>query len=386
MRSKRKRASTNKGRPSKSSGISSSGTRLFAGAAAVVFVVKLAVMLQLKDHVLTQPDAGLDTTAYIGLAERVLGGDLGLGPGQYFLSPLYIYFLSLALGIWHSFAFVRFVQIVLGTGAVMCVFITADEWFGRRAAWTAAALATLTGIFTFYESLILQTALDPFLTAAALACVTLGLTRNDRRWFLLAGLMFGIHVCNRPNVALPAVVIALLLAVTRRWQAAAAFSLAFAAALVPVTLRNIVVSGYWSPVTASHGGLNFYIGNNADADGSFHAVPGVTPDVKGQQEDTRRVAEQAMGHRLDDAGVSSYFYGLGWAWIRGQPLAAATLFARKIALVFSAKYLWLNYSYQFFAHDELTLLSAMFVGPWLLMPLGLSGLVQIGRASCRERV
>src|SRR5262249_20167823 len=156
----------------------------------------------------------------------------------------------------------------------------------------------------------------------------------------LAGLTFGVQVCNRPNVALPAFVIGVLLTATRRRQAAAAFSIALAIALVPVTLRNIVVSGYWSPVTASHGGLNFYIGNNAEADGSFHAVEGVTPDIKGQLEDTRRVAERATGHALDDAGVSSYFYGLGWKWIREQPVAAAALFARKIALMFSARYLW----------------------------------------------
>src|SRR5262249_17942835 len=153
-------------------------------------------------------------------------------------------------------------QILLGTGAVACVFVMADEWFGRRAAWTASALATLTGVFTFYESLILQTALDPFFTAAALTGVTLGLKRNDRRWYALAGLTFGIHVCNRPNVALPALAIAVLLAATRRRQAAAVFSIAVALALVPVTLRNLVISGRWSPVAASHGGLNFYIGNN----------------------------------------------------------------------------------------------------------------------------
>src|SRR5262245_38661745 len=374
MRSKPKRASTNTGRRSRSVGIRSSGTRLFAGAIAAVLVLKVVVMFQMKDHVLTQPDAGLDTTAYVDLAERVLAGDLGLGPGLYFVSPLYIYFLSLLLAVWHSFTLVRLVQIVLGTAAVVCIFITADEWFGRRPAWIAAALATLTGVFTFYESLILQTALDPFFTAAALACLTLGLKRDGRRWYSLAGLTFGMQVSNRPTVALPALAIALLLAATRRWQAAAAFSIAAALALVPVTLRNIVVSGDWSPVTASHGGLNFYIGNNADADGSYRAVPGVTPDIKGQREDTRRVAERAAGHALDDAGVSSYFYSLGWTWVREQPLAAARLLVRKIGLVFSAGYLWLNYSYPFFAHDERTLLRAMFVGPWLLIPLGLVGL------------
>ena len=373
MPSKPHRGSTNTRRRSQPVAIRSSATRLFAAAIAAVFVLKLMVMLQLKDHVLTQPDAGLDTTAYVGLAERVLEGDVGLGPGLYFLSPLYVYVLALLLGIWHSFTFVRLVQIVLGTTAVVCVFITADEWFGRRAAWIAATLATLTGVFTFYESLILQTALDPFFTAAALACVTLGLTREQRRWYALAGLAFGIQVCNRPNVALPALAIALLLAATRRRQAAAALSLAAALALVPVTVRNIVVAGYWSPLTASHGGLNFYLGNNADADGSYRAVAGVTPDLKGQQEDTRRVAERAAGRPLDDDAVSSYFYRLGWTWIREQPLAAAALFARKIALVFSAKHLWLNYSYRFFVSDERTLLRAMVVGPWLLTPLGLVG-------------
>ena len=129
----------------------SSPPRLFAAAIAAVFVLKLIVMLQLKDHVLTQPDAGLDTTAYAGLAERVLGGDVGLGPRLYFLSPLYIYFLAVMLVIRHSFTFVRLVQIALGTGAVVCVFVTADQWFGRRAAWMAGTLATLTGVFTFYE-------------------------------------------------------------------------------------------------------------------------------------------------------------------------------------------------------------------------------------------
>ncbi len=342
---------------------------------AAAFALKLAVMLQLKDHVLTQPDAGLDTTAYVALAERVLGGDAGLGPGLYFLSPLYIYFLAAVLAVSHSFTAVRLVQIVLGTGAVALVHLTTNEWFGRRAAWLAAGLAALTGLFTFYESLLLQSALDPFLTAAAMACLTLGLTRGHRRWYMLAGLAYGVQACNRPNVAVPAAVIALLLAATRRWQSAAVFAIGLAIAFSPVTLRNIVVSGHWSPETSSHGGLNFYIGNNAAADGTYRPVPGITPDIKGQQEDTRRFAEQATGHVLDDPGVSWFFYRLGWAWIGEQPLTAAKLFARKLSLMFSAASIWLNYSYRFFAYDERTLLRVMFIGPWLLIPLGLTGLV-----------
>ena len=148
---------------------------------AATFALKLVVLLQLKDHVLTQPDAGLDTTAYVALADRVIAGDAGLGPALYFLSPLYIYFLAAVLAVSHSFTAVRLLQIVLGTGAVALIYIASDEWFGRRAAWLAAGLSALTGLFTFYESLLLQTALDPFLTAAAMACLTLALTRGHTR-------------------------------------------------------------------------------------------------------------------------------------------------------------------------------------------------------------
>jgi tetratricopeptide (TPR) repeat protein len=342
---------------------------------AAVFALKLAVMVQLNRHVLTQPDAGLDTTAYVALAQRVIDGDVGLGPGLYFLSPLYIYFLAAVLAVTPSFTAVRLVQVVLGTAATALVYVAANEWFGRRAAWIAGSLAALTGLFTFYESLLLQTALDPFLTAASMACLALALRRRDWHWYVLSGLAFGVQTCNRPNVAIPSLLIALLLAAARQRRAAVVFAAAVALALTPVTLRNIVVSSYWSPVTSSHGGLNFYIGNNAQADGTYRSVPEVTPDIRGQQEDTRRVAEKAVGHALDDASVSDYFYGLGWAWIREQPGAATALFARKLSLMFSAGYIWLNYSYPFFVYDAGTLLRVLFVGPWILIPLGLVGFV-----------
>ena len=342
---------------------------------AAVFLLKLAVMLQLRDHILTQPDAGLDTTAYVALADRVLSGDIALGPELYFLSPLYIYFLASILAVARSVVVVRLVQIVLGTGAVALVYVAADEWFGRRAAWLAAALSALTGLFTFYEVLLLQAALDPFLTAAAMACLALGLTRGSIRWCGLAGVVYGVHACNRPNVALAAASIVLLLFAARRWRLAAAVTLGVALALAPVTLRNIASSGYWSPVASSHGGLNFYIGNNAEADGTYRSVPGITPSISGQKEDARRFVREATGRSLDDAGVSRYFYDLGWTWIREHPRAAARLFARKLSLTFSAEYIWLNYSYPFFSRDARTLLRVLFVGPWILVPLGLVGLV-----------
>jgi 4-amino-4-deoxy-L-arabinose transferase-like glycosyltransferase len=340
---------------------------------SAVLLLKLLVMWQLKDHVLTQPDAGLDTTMPCRSPAVSSMATPRSGPGLYFVSPLYIYFLAGARRhrLLHRRAGAADPP---GTAAVACVYLGACEWFGRRAAWIAAGLAALTGLFTFYESLLLQAALDPFLTAAGIAALAVGLRRGDDRGHLAAGIAFGAQILNRPNVAIAAGTIALCLAFTRHHRAAAVFAGALALAVVPLAARNLAVTGTWSAVS-SHGGLNFYIGNHDRADGTYQPVPGITPNLEGQRDDARRVAERAEGRTLDDAAVSAYFYRRGWSWIRDQPAAAIRLFVRKLSLVFSSAEIWLNNSYRFFADDPRSLLRALFVGPAVLIPLGLVGLV-----------
>ncbi|HET9373095.1 MAG TPA: tetratricopeptide repeat protein [Vicinamibacterales bacterium] len=354
------------------------GTRLWTPAwlafLAAVFVVKLVVVAQLKDHPLTQADVGLDTSAYVALARRVLGGDLSLGPGLYFLSPLYIYFLAAGLAIGSTLTFVRVVQIALGTAAVAFVFLIGREWFGRRAAWIAAALAAATGLFTFYEALIFQAALDPVLTAAALYGLTRAVRSGDRRWLVLTGLLFALAALNRPNMLLAAGGVVALLAWQRRWTSAVAIAAGLAIGLAPSLIRNVVVSHEWT-MSSSHGGLNFYIGNHDNATGFYRLIPGIRPDISGQSDDVRRVASQALGRPVSESAASQYFYDQAWNWIAREPGAALALTMRKIGYVFAAQHIALPYSYPFYVHDASTILKFLPVGPWLLIPLGLVGLV-----------
>ena len=403
---------------------------------AGVFVLKMVVLLQLKDHPLLSPEAGLDTTAYVRLAEQVVAGNLSLGPGLYYVSPLYIYFLAALLAIFHSFTAVRVAQIALGTASVGFIFLTTRRWVGVRAAWIAAVLAALTGVFTFYEVLILQSSVDACFTAAGLWCLARGVSgpgdlrpkgrsyqqtlaaegrsyrqtpaaegrsdrqtpaaegrsdrltlaaegRSDRqtpaaegrsdRLILAAGFLWGVQTLNRPNVLIAVMGVALVMTIARRRVTPAAWLVAgMLAGIAPVTIRNVVVSGQWTAVS-SHGGLNFYIGNNADATGFYHPVPGVRPAIVGQEQDTRRIAEQALGAPLSDAEVNRYFTELALRWMRDHPLDAAALFAKKFAFAFHASHIPLPQSYAFFAYDTPGLLRFLFVGPWLLVPLGLLG-------------
>jgi tetratricopeptide (TPR) repeat protein len=58
-----------------------------------------------------------------------------------------------------------------------------------------------------------------------------------------------------------------------------------------------------------------------------------------------------------------------------HPLDAAALFARKLYYTFNAAHVPLPHSYPFYAHDERTALRFYGVGPWLVIPLGLVGLI-----------
>ncbi len=354
--------------------------RLLVLSLVVVFALKLAVLVQLGGHPLLQPSAagGLDSQYYVRLAARVAGGDLLLAPGLYFVSPLYIYFLAAVLGAARvvgavSLGVAQLLQIALGTAACAMVWLTAREWFSDRAAWIGLALAAFTGAFTFYEILILQAALDPFLTALDLYSLTLALRRSGVRWALGAGAVSAIHALNRPNVLIVAFCLGvLLLARVETRRRALAFAAGAAIAFAPVSIRNYVAAGTLMP-TPSHGGLNFYIGNNPRADGTYRSVEGVTPNIAGQASDARRVAEQAEGRSLTDTQVSAHFTREALAWWRSDPLAASRLFARKLTLTLNRAWLTLNYSYSFY-RGESPALRLLDVGPALLVPFGLVGL------------
>jgi tetratricopeptide (TPR) repeat protein len=351
-----------------------------------------------------QPQGDLDGAHYVELARRVAsGGPLALGDAFY-VSPLYVFFLAGVLRAGGDLAAARLVQVLLGTAAVGLVYLTARVWYGEAAARVAGLLAVMTGIFSFYEVIVLQAALDPFLTACALYLVSRAVT--ERRWGVagLAGVVTGLLTLNRPN-ALPFAVLVVgglwwsawrgesrdsssdqgdaPAATPARprgaWRPAAAFAAGLGLLLAGNGLRNYAASGQWVAI-ASHGGLNFYIGNHAGADGTYQLVSGISPSIAGQVRDAARDAEAETGRHLDAGEVSRVFSARAWRWIVAEPIAAARLFARKIALVFNRASVPLNYSYAFYARDEPTLLRWLVVGAWLLVPLGVAGLLVPGRA------
>ena len=361
----------------------------FLALLASALAAKTAVLVQIANHPLLQPYGDIDSGVYARLAGRILGGDLllrGEGPVPYFVSPLYAYFLAACGASWPA---ARIVQILLGTAAVALVFFAARRLFGERAALIAGALYALAGVVTFHEVLILQAALDPFLTALALFLLADALNHDGvsskvigaglGRW-LATGVSFGLLALNRPNALLCVVAIAVAFAVfalketsLRSFLPALALLVGAGLAIAPVTLRNLVVSHEFVLIS-SHGGLNFFVGNGPGADGVYRQIPGITPDIGGQAQDAKKVAEAAESRPLSSREISAHFAREAWSWIKGSPRAALLLFLRKISLVLSSDEAPLNFSFPWY-RERSSVLKLLAVGPGLLVPLAGAGLV-----------
>jgi tetratricopeptide (TPR) repeat protein len=344
------------------------------GIVGTAFVVKAIVLVQLWNHPLLQPHGELDTAYYVTLAQRIAAEGVFAPIGAFVVSPLYVYFLATVFTAGGSLLAAQIIQIALGAAAVGLLFATARHWFGERAAVVAAVLAILTGIFSFNEVLILQSALDPFLVSAALYALTRAMASGETGAFAAAGASLGLLALNRPNALVFAVAVAAAVLMAARISRSVVLVTALLAVLLANAARNYAVSGD-VVLIASHGGLNLYIGNHDRADGTYTPVPGITPSIAGQAGDSARVAESSTGRSLTPGEVSSYFAWLAVDWITAHPAEALRLWLRKIGILLNRVDVPLNFSYAFYAREPFLVLRALAVGAWLLLPLGVVGLL-----------
>src|SRR5262249_52441599 len=146
---------------------------------------------------------------------------------------------------------------------------------------------------------------------------------------------------TRENAMVFAVVIALWSGSRRvvdwkeRLKDTAIFLLGLALVIAPVAIRNRIVGGGFY-VTTSQFGPNFYIGNNARADGRYQSLRYGRGAPEFERQDATELAERAEGRRLTPAEVSGYWTNRAVEFIRAQPGAWLMLMVKKVALVLNA--------------------------------------------------
>jgi tetratricopeptide (TPR) repeat protein len=281
----------------------------------------------------------MDSQEYDRWAQGIAAGDW-LGSQVFFQAPLYPYLLATAYTVMgHRLALVYLLQILLAAAGCWALYRAGREMADERTGLGAALLAAVYGPFLFYDAQLLKESLAVTATSFLLWALAAARSRPGVKAWIGAGALLGILALLREN-ALLLVPFLLPLAWRRqdRWPGLARRGGALVAglvlALLPVALRNGVVGGDFLPTT-SQGGVNFYIGNNAAADGTYQPiVPGKQiPEL--ERGEPARLAEQALGRPLSPGEVSRYWLDQALGWAREHPGDFLRLQLRKLGMFWS---------------------------------------------------
>lgn len=283
-------------------------------------------------------------------------------PQPYFRPPGYTHFLAMVYKVaGHDLHAARMAQAVVGAMAVLLLGLLGASLWDARAGVAAALLGAIFGPAIYFDGELVSASLELALAALALWLLVEGEKQRSAAWLGAAGLALAAGAVTRPTV-LPFAAVAVVWLLWRRLPARAVALFVAAALSLPVaaTIRNAVVAR--DPVfVASQGGINFYIGNHARADGTTPNVPGLGSGVTATYEAPFREASRLAGRPLRASEVSAFWFSQGLQFWRDYPREAATLYAKKLAMVWNRRELPNTQDQAFFAPFH----SWLFRGPWL---------------------
>jgi tetratricopeptide (TPR) repeat protein len=340
---------------------------------AAAFGLKMIYILQSTGSLQTQVPI-LDAKYYDDMAQDIAAGNI-IRKEAFFMGPLYPYFLALIYSIFgRSFLLLGMIQIAGGAGTVVLTYLIGRSVFRPSVALLGAVLLGFYGASTFYEGQFLMMWLGTFLNMLLLYVLLSDFKDRYLLKYCVAGALLGLSALARANILifLPVVLLWLLCVarVKRRVLAAAVFAAAAFAVIAPATIHNYVASKDFVLIT-SNGGMNFYIGNNAEAAGAFYPPKGVDfiSDTT-----TRRYVERMLGRDMKPSEISRYWFGQGWEFIRNEPGREVALLARKTALFFNGYELPQIESYDI-SKKRYAIFKALLVNFWIIGALGIAGII-----------
>lgn len=321
----------------------------------------------------------LDSEQYQSLAARMLQGEF-LHEDFNYLSPLYPGFLAVVYGLFGLNNLpVLLVQSFLDAFNCLLLYDFGTRVFDKRTGRLASLVYALYGVSIFYAGLVLSTSLILFLLLTSLTLMIRGVERSPF-YFFWPGLVFGLVLLGRSNAVflVPLFVVWFLWILKKRTRPRFAlhgllfFLLGLTVFTGVSTARNVLSSGRASPFSA-HGGINFFIGNNPEANGGFMSIEGISWRPVQQSKDAVRVAEREAGRTLEPDEASWYWFQRGLNYLWTEPGDALLLYARKAALFWRHEEIPLNISYPL-CRDFSRVLQLPLFGFGLIAPFALMGL------------
>lgn len=310
---------------------------MFGLICTAAYLLRFMYLLEIKGNPFFVPRS-LDPLFYHSWAIRISHG-AWIGDTVFEGMPLYAYFLGIIYKLAGVDVFVaRAVQMVFAAVTCGLIYIIGGKSLFRVVGLLAGVCAVLYKPFIFYDGMIIGASLAVFLYAAALIAALYFVDSFSWKNAVIFGGLSGIAALCRPGILLFPVVLTIMYAIRftgeRRWFILKRFGVVLASMFMMVaaaTIHNYLASDSFVLITA-HGGLNYYIGNNPEATGKFHAPPGIGRQSDKMFENAKHVAEDELGRTLTASQVSQYWKYKANQFIRKNPLQFVSLMFKKLFL------------------------------------------------------
>ena len=337
-------------------------------APILIFIVSLSVrLLYLFELYAKSPFRDylyLDAFRYDSWAQSIaFGAKHAIEPT--FRAPLYPIFLAAIYKIFgHELFMARLVQILISASVCVMIYFIALKVFNRRIAILSSLIGAFYGPFFYWSGEILTVTLSVFLDLVMLLILLYAFGQPKKLYWLFGGVVLGLSGITRPDVLIFIPwVIALIFWMNQfketktpkklRLVYTLCFLAGVFAVILPVTIRNYVIAKDFVLIS-SQGGINFYMGNNPDADGKT-AQPPARVATHGEFLDDAylasvALAEEAKGERLKPSQVSQFWYAEGVKFILKQPGEWLKLMSRKFAYFWTGIEVTNNEDTYYFTH------------------------------------
>ncbi|MCP4650994.1 MAG: tetratricopeptide repeat protein [PVC group bacterium] len=308
------------------------------------------------------------------------------------MNPLYPVFLAVLYYILgQTFIVVAIFQIALDLITCLMLYFIAIRVFKRKSVGLIAAfIYSCYGIAIFFTGFLLGTTLVTFLYVLLMFMVLSAYDRDSRVLWLCSGIIAGLSLLLRANllIFLPFLIFWYWNSTghTLKRKVVAMLLLIFGIciALLPFAIRNYKIENRISPFSV-HGGLNFYIGNNPQASGTYMTLPGISGSPLEQADSSMAIARRETAKELSAVEVSQYWVSKAWSFILGKPGHSIRLLLRKAVLFWSAEELQGNLNY-YFCRKFIPILRLPLLPFVLIGPLGLLGMIFALRDKKKEPV
>lgn len=311
----------------------------FGAVILLAIVIRLIYLFDFQSSPLFNSWVGPDVSEYYQWAQQIRGGQWGWNAVPLH-GPLYPFVLAIYLSLAGGSYFVtRLLQLLVGVAAMAIVMWATGRRCGRGAGLCTGLLWATYIPLIYYESNFFAESVQVLLHAIVLAILIeragpVGIVRAG-----IAGLLLGLSAITHPKILIFGGLMVVWLG--GQWLAgqrprriralgpAAAAAVLIALPIVPVAIYNSKLAGEFILIQR-HAGLNYYIGNNPQADG--------TPYVRlGPEWERLKTLPRRIARKTSESDRQAFYVSAARRFIWENPVRWLSLCGCKLLLTFNAR-------------------------------------------------